>query len=206
MNANTDNQSHSADLPLGEGRRGLNLEGFGVNVCVFCSSSNNIAEAYKQSAFRLGELIAGSGNTLVYGGADGGLMSAVAGGASSKGGDIIGVIAEPIVRMNRQSKFPTQFITVKDLSERKRKMKEIADLFVVLPGGYGTLDEMFDVLASGLVGEHDIPLYLINEDGFFDCLLNEIDVMKAEKCIAENISYNFYVLDSAESFSVLSDL
>ena len=161
-----------------------------MNICVFCSSSNHVADHYKQSAFRLGEFIAESGNTLVYGGATGGLMTAVAEGAKSKNGKIIGVIAKSIILMNRQSNMPTQQIVAKNLSERKEKMKEVADFFVVLPGGHGTLDEMFDVVSSGVVGEHKKPLFLVNENGFFDCLLQEIERMKVEKCIPENESYS----------------
>lgn len=169
-----------------------------ANICVFCSSSNHIADRYKRSAFLLGEKIAGSGNTLVYGGASGGLMTAVAEGATTKNGEIIGVIATPIVKMNRQSNLPTQLFSVKDLSERKQKMKEVADFFVVLPGGYGTLDEMFDVVASGTVGEHKKPLILVNENGFFDFFLTEINFMKSEKCIPERESYKINVVQNIE--------
>ena len=168
----------------------------GACVCVFCSSSNKIADEYKQSAFRLGELIAESGNTLVYGGATGGLMTAVAEGASLKKGEIIGVIAEPIIKMNRQSDLPTQLISVKEMSERKQKMKEIADFFVVLPGGYGTLDEMFDVVASGTVGEHRKPLFLVNENDFFKHFLQGIELMKSEKCIPEQESYKINIVQN----------
>lgn len=169
-----------------------------MNICVFCSSSNNIADLYKKSAFRLGEMIAETGYTLVYGGATGGLMTAIAEGASSKNGKIIGVIAQPIIKMNRQSILPTELVIVKDLSERKSKMKEISDFFVVLPGGYGTLDEMFDVVASGTVGEHKKPLVLVNENHFFDHFLHEIELMKSEKCIPQNETYKISVTQNID--------
>lgn len=165
-----------------------------MNICVFCSSCNSIDELYKKAAFRLGEMIAENGNVLVYGGATGGLMSEIAEGASNKNGDITGVIAKPIIKMNRQSKLPTQMIIVGSMAERKQKMKEIADVFVVLPGGYGTLDEMFDVVASGTVGEHKKPLILVNQNDFYDHFLKEIEVMKNESCIPEQESYRIHIV------------
>lgn len=151
-----------------------------MNIAVFCSSSNHIADRYKQVAFQLGELIAESGNVLVYGGATGGLMDAVAAGVKSKDGKIIGVIAQCIIRMNRQSDVCTELITVETLSERKAHMKALAGLFVVLPGSYGTLDEMLDVITSGIVGEHKKQLILLNQEGFYDAFLQQLNIMRNE--------------------------
>lgn len=168
------------------------------NICVFCSSSNQIADSYKKSAFRLGELIAESDNTLIYGGATGGLMSAVAEGAHAKNGEIVGVITDSIVKMGRLSPLLTQTICVKNLGERKVEMKKLADVFVVLPGGYGTLDEMFDIIASGTIGEHKKPLILVNENGFFNHFLEEVTLMKNEKCIPQEESYTFILAGNVD--------
>ncbi len=169
-----------------------------MNIAVFCSSSNHIATYYHQVAFHLGEYIALKGNTLVYGGANGGLMDAVAQGAHSKGGKIIGVIPQSILKMNRQSSLPMEFITTLNLSERKQIIKEISHLFIVLPGGYGTLDEMFDVIASGITGEHHKPLIIVNEQHFFDLLIEQIKRMKNESFIPENESYQPYIVENLE--------
>jgi uncharacterized protein (TIGR00730 family) len=166
-----------------------------MNICVYCSASNNIAEKYKQSAFRLGELIAESGNTLVYGGATGGLMDSVAEGSSSKNGNIIGVIAKAIIRMNRQSALPSQLITVETLSQRKDEMKSLADVFVALPGSFGTLDEALDVITSGIVGEHKKPLILVNQDGFYNHFLEQINLMKTELFIPIDEKYKPIVVE-----------
>ena len=170
----------------------------GLSICVFCSSSNHVAEKYKKSAFRLGEFIAESGHTLVYGGASGGLMNAVAEGARSKNGEVIGVIAKRIIRMKGKSDLSTQQIVMQNLSERKQLMKALSDIFVVLQGGYGTLDEMFDVVAAGTVGEHRKPLFLVNEDGFYNHFLQEIEQMKSEKCIPEQESYTISVAQNID--------
>ncbi len=160
-----------------------------MNIAVFCSSSNRIADRYKQSAFHLGEFIAENGNKLVYGGATGGLMDAVAEGAQSKNGEIIGVIAESIIKMNRKSPLPTELILVETLSDRKIQMKKISDLFVVLPGSYGTLDEMFDIIASGVVGEHKKPLIIVNYNGFYTQFINQINFMRSELFIPQEEKY-----------------
>ncbi len=139
-----------------------------MNIAVYCSSSNHIAEDYKLVATQLGVWIAESGNVLVFGGATGGLMTAVSEGAYSKKGKIIGIIPQAVIRMKRQSQLCSELIAVETMSERKALMKDSADVFVVLPGSYGTLDEMFDVIASGVVGEHKKPIVIVNQNGFFD--------------------------------------
>ena len=154
-----------------------------MNIAVFCSSSNHIAEHYKQAAFELGEQIALSGNTLVFGGATGGLMDSVAQGATNKNGAIIGVIAKAIINMKRQSMLSTDLVVVETMSERKEKMKSLSDVFIVLAGSYGTLDEMLDIIASGIVGEHKKPLILVNKDGFYDNFIAQINYMRNEQFI-----------------------
>ena len=160
-----------------------------MNIAVFCSSSNHIANHYLQEGFRLGELIAESGNTLVYGGATGGLMDAVSEGAQSRKGQIIGIIPYAVIKMKRQSSLPTQLITVETMSERKAQMKVFSDIFVVLPGSYGTLDEMLDIVASGIVGEHKKPLIIVNQDGFYNQFLNQIELMRSESFIPAEEKY-----------------
>lgn len=137
----------------------------------------------------LGREIAAKGHTLVYGGATGGLMDAVAEGAAEMKGEIIGVIPEIIIKSNRLSELPTQMIVTVDMSERKKRMREEADVFVVLPGGYGTMDEMFDIIAAGTVGEHRKPLICVNEGGFFDDLLRQIEKMRQEAFTPKHESY-----------------
>lgn len=160
-----------------------------MNIAVFCSSSNHIADHYKKAAFLLGEKIAESGNTLVFGGATGGLMDSVAQGATNKNGTIIGVIANAIVRMKRQSILSSELVLVETMSQRKEKMKTLADVFIVLAGSYGTLDEMLDIIASGIVGEHKKPLILVNENGFYNNFLAQINYMRSEKFIPTEENY-----------------
>lgn len=152
-----------------------------MNIAVFCSSSHRISDDYKLEAFQFGKWIAESGNTLVYGGATGGLMDAVSKGTHSKNGNIIGIIPHAVIKMNRQSALPTQLIKVETMSDRKAKMKEVSDVFVALPGSYGTLDEMLDIIASGIVGEHHKPLIIVNHKGFYNLFLQQIEFIREEQ-------------------------
>ena len=169
-----------------------------MRICVFCSSSNSIDQAYRQLAFQFGRTIAEKGHVLVYGGATGGLMDAVAEGAAQNQGEIIGVIPEIIIRMNRLSTLPTQQIITADMSERKKRLKLESDAFVVLPGGYGTLDEMFDVIASGSVGEHRKPLVCLNMNGFYDSLIHLTEQMKSGAFIPKEERYKPYFANTMD--------
>jgi len=177
-----------------------------MNIAVYCSSSNHIAEIYIQAAYQLGEWIAESGNVLVFGGATGGLMSAVSEGAYSKNGKIIGIIPQAVIRMKRQSQLCTELIAVETMSERKTLMKATADIFVVLPGSYGTLDEMFDVLASGVVGEHKKPLIIVNQNGFFNDFNNMTQRMLSEGFLpVTHQNYKPIIVDKIENVFIISN-
>ncbi len=167
-------------------------------ICVFCSSSNRVSDSFKKQAFQLGQEIAKNSYSLVFGGATGGLMSAISEGASDLNGEIIGVIADPIIRMGRENKLSTTQVYTKNLNERKSKLKELSDIFVVLPGAFGTLDEMFDVMASASVGEHSKPLVCINLEGFYNPLIAMIDQMRNENLLPEVEKTSLYFVDNVE--------
>ena len=169
-----------------------------MKICVFCSSGNYIAPEYKEVAKELGRKIAENGHTLVYGGATGGLMDSIAEGASEMIGEIIGIIPEIIIHSDRLSSLPTQMIVTADMSERKKRMKQETDVFVVLPGGYGTLDEMFDVIASGTVGEHKKPLICLNMNGFYDSLIELTQQMKFGAFIPKEEKYKPIFVNTLE--------
>lgn len=169
-----------------------------MKIAVYCSSSNSISAEYKLAAAKLGNWIGEKQHTLVYGGATGGLMSAVSDAAASKNAAIIGVISNAIVRMNRQSANCTQLFTVESMSERKACMLRIADIFVVLPGSFGTLDEMFDVVSSAIVGEHKKPLIVVNQMGFYDDLIQLINKMHQNSFITVD-NYKAIFVDDIET-------
>ena len=170
-----------------------------MNICVYCSSSDQVRDEFKQQAIEFGKWLANNGHTLVYGGATGGLMSSVAQGASDAGGDIVGIIPDCIIEKGRKSDLPTELFIVGDMAERKSMMKEYSDVFVVFPGGFGTLDEMFDTISSCMVGEHDKTTILYNPDNFWMGLLLQLD-----KILKDGLGYkisrngNLKVVDTLE--------
>jgi uncharacterized protein (TIGR00730 family) len=167
-----------------------------MRVCIFCSSRNQIAESSQKEAFELAKRLAQEGIPLVFGGSTGGLMTSIAEGAASEGGEIIGVILDYFLK-NRCSKLLTETIVCRTLSERKRIMNALSDIFVVLPGGYGTLDEMFDIIGSATVGEHRKAIILVNENGFYDLLIAQIDKMKLENYIPEQGNFKLTIANNA---------
>ncbi|MBR5190120.1 MAG: TIGR00730 family Rossman fold protein [Paludibacteraceae bacterium] len=170
-----------------------------MNICVYCSSSDQVCDEFKQQATELGKWMAEKGHVLVYGGATGGLMSAVAQGAADVSGDIVGIIPECIVEKGRKSDLPTELFVVGDMAERKAMMKEYADVFIVFPGGFGTLDEMFDTISACMVGEHDKPTILFNPDNFWMGLLLQFDkILKSGLGYKFTRNGNFKVVDTLE--------
>lgn len=168
-----------------------------MRICVYCSSSDEVNPSFKSLASDLGKWLANEGHTLVYGGATGGLMTAVAESAFSNGGQVIGVIPPSVEKKGRKAPWPITFYEVADLGERKKVMKELSDVFVVLPGSYGTLDEMLDTVAAGILGEHHKPMIVVNEDGFFYHFLMLVDRMRKEGMLSKR-SYDYRVADNLQ--------
>ncbi len=146
-----------------------------MQVAVFCGSSYGTNPAYREEAARLGSLIAGRGWGLVYGGASIGLMAAVADAALAGGAPVTGVL--PAVLRDREVAHAglTELIDVDSMHQRKALMAERADAFVALPGGFGTLDELFEILTWRQLGIHAKPVVLVNTLGYFDALLRFAD-------------------------------
>lgn len=145
-------------------------------LCVFCGSKNGDAAIFKQVAFSLGKAIASKGLEVVYGGAHQGLMGAVADGALSAGGRVIGVIPQGLARQEFAHPMLSEVHSTKTMSERKDLMGSLADGFIALPGGFGTMDELFEVLTGAQVGLHQKPIGLLDVDGFYRSLVSWISV------------------------------
>lgn len=141
------------------------------SVCVYCSSSASVDPGYTDAARRLGTLLAEHGHTLVYGGASVGTMGEIARAAQAAGGRVVGVIPESMIEREIGYLDADELIITADLRERKATMDARADAFVALPGGFGTLEELLEVLTLRLLGLHNKPIILANIDGFYDPLL-----------------------------------
>ncbi len=146
-------------------------------VCVYCGSSGRVADRFKATARRLGELLAERGIEVVYGGGRVGLMGIVADAALAAGGRVIGVIPDHIQALEVEHTGLTELIVVESMHVRKRRMFDLAQAVVVLPGGLGTLDETIEVVTWKQLALHDKPVVLVNDGGFWDPLMALLDHM-----------------------------
>ena len=148
-----------------------------TSICVFCGSSAGKNPAFSQTAVRFGELLARNGQTLVYGGSNVGLMKIIADAALSKGGRVVGVMVDYLVEKEVAHDALSELRIVPTMSQRKALMAELSDGFVALPGGIGTLDELFEIWTWSQLGFHRKPFGLLNVDGFFDPLITYLNAV-----------------------------
>ena len=155
------------------------------SVCVFCGASPGARPIYHEAAAQLGRHIAERGLTLVYGGGAVGLMGVVADAALTAGGEVIGIIPQSLERAEIGHKGLTRLEVVDGMHARKARMAELADAFIALPGGLGTLEELFEVWTWGQLGYHAKPLGLLEVDGFYARLTDFLDHLVAERFVRE---------------------
>jgi uncharacterized protein (TIGR00730 family) len=171
-------------------------------ICVFCGSNPGRGERYRESAVSLGRALAARGVGLVYGGGKVGLMGAIADAALAAGGEVIGVIPKALVRRELAHRGLTELRVVDSMHERKALMARLADAFVALPGGFGTMDEFCEILTWAQLGLHRKPYGLLNVDGYFDRFLAFVDHGVAEGFIRADQRARLRV--SARSSSLLA--
>jgi len=151
------------------------------SVCVYCGSNAGNKPAYAERAIALGNRLAKERLALVYGGGNVGLMGIVADAVLEAGGEVIGVIPEQLVEWEVAHKGLTRLEVVANMHERKARMFDLSDGFVALPGGFGTLDEMFEMLTWRQLGIGDKPCAFLDVDGFYAPLLAMLDRMVEER-------------------------
>lgn len=147
------------------------------SICVYCGSNAGARPVYAERARALGERIARDGMSLVYGGGNVGLMGVVSDAVLAGGGEVVGVIPEQLVNWEVAHRGVSRLEVVGSMHERKMRMFDLADGFVALPGGFGTLDEMFEMLTWRQLGIGDKPCAFLDVDGFFEPLIAMIDRM-----------------------------
>lgn len=151
------------------------------SICVYCGSNSGDRPVYAERAAALGRRLASEGLAVVYGGGNVGLMGIVADAALAAGGEVIGVIPEQLVGMEVAHRGVTRLEIVADMHSRKARMFELADAFVALPGGFGTLDEMFEMLTWRQLGLGDKPCAFLDVEGFWQPLIAMLDRMVDER-------------------------
>ena len=169
-----------------------------MRVAVYCSAKDAIPEEYKALGEALGRWLAEHGHTVLYGGATGGLMDSVSLAAKAAGGHVIGFIPPRIIASGRRADHCDELIEVANMSERKQIIRTNSDVIVCLPGSYGTLDEMMDATSSAIVGEHHKPTYVLNYNGFYEPLKQQIELMRSLRFIPEQEAYKPIFVNSLE--------
>jgi uncharacterized protein (TIGR00730 family) len=151
-------------------------------LCVFCASNSGAHLTYRQVASALGADLPTSGYELVYGGGHVGLMGVVADAALAAGGPVTGVMTEQLVRLEVAHEVLTTLDVQPSMHARKLRMAQLADGVIVLPGGYGTLDETFEILTWNQAGIESTPVVFLDVNGFFDPLFERIDKIASGLC------------------------
>lgn len=155
------------------------------SIAVFCASSKGANDIYKENAYLTGKKIAEKGMRLVYGGATVGCMGAVAEGALDAGGEVIGVLPHFLDKREIAHLNITQLIRVESMHERKLKMHELSDGVLTLPGGFGTMEEFFEMLTWGQLGLHAKPCAVLNVNNFYAHLMLQLKMMNEEQLLKD---------------------
>jgi uncharacterized protein (TIGR00730 family) len=179
----------------------------GRRVCVFCGSSPGVRPEYRAEAAALGRLLGEAGLGLVYGGAQVGLMGTLADAALAHGSEVIGVIPRVLAGVEVAHRGLSRLVLVETMHERKALMAQEADAFVALAGGFGTLDEFFEILTWAQLGIHAKPCLLVNTAGYYNHLLSFLDVAIDQGFLkAENRGYIQVVSDAAHALQCMQKL
>lgn len=174
-------------------------------IVVFCGSGEGYNEVYRETAYDLGGMLASRDIDVVYGGAKVGLMGALADGALEAGGKVIGIIPFFLKTKEVAHEGLTELITVDTMHERKLKMNKLSDGVITLPGGWGTMEELFEMLTWSQLGLHKKPIGLLNVNGYYDALKALCSNMVQEGFLSENVNDSLLISESAEELLLMMD-
>jgi len=167
-------------------------------ICVYCGSGPGVDPAFVESAKAFGKALAENGIGLVYGGGGDGMMGALAHATLDHSGMVTGIIPEFLTRREHALRGAQELIVTRDMHERKRMMFEMADAFVALPGGVGTLEEIVEQMTWAQLGRHKKPILLANISGFWEPLCALLDHMKTLEFIRGELSFDLLVADKVD--------
>ena len=174
-----------------------------MKICVFCSANQQIDHNFFAMTEELGRWAAENGHSIVYGGVNQGLMETLGKAAKEAGGRTIGVVPRMVEETGRTSDYVVIEIPCDNLTDRKQLMMDQSDVFIALPGGLGTIDEIFTVVASATIGYHQKTVILYNMKGFWDSLIALLDDLQAKGMIRGNWQDYIKTADSIEEISRL---
>ena len=168
------------------------------SLAVFCGSKNGNNPLFIQHAAELGKLLAEHSITLIYGGGSAGLMGTIADSVMLHGGRVTGIIPKVLVEWEVQHQAITELIVCDDMHIRKRTIYSLCDAALILPGGFGTLDELFEIVTWNQLSIHDKHIYLLNSGGFYDHIIAHINKMKEEGFLSEEALKRITCIENPE--------
>lgn len=168
-------------------------------IAVFCGSKEGTNKVFSTHAAELGKLLAEKKIRVIYGGGSAGLMGVVADSAMQHGGEVTGFIPKLLLEWEVQHRGITELVICDDMHERKKKLYSVCDAAVILPGGFGTLDELFEIVTWNQLTIHDKEIYILNSGGFYDHLVKHIERMKNEGFLYEEAVKRITIIDDPSS-------
>ena len=167
-----------------------------TSLAVFCGSKTGSKRIFEEEAVELGLLMAANQVTLIYGGGNKGIMGALANAVMKEGGKVIGIIPRILTEWEHHHEGLTELIVVEDMHTRKKMLYEKCDAALVLPGGFGTMDELFEMLTWNQLSIHDKKIFMLNTGGFYDHLISHALRMQEEGFLYDHIETKFIILGS----------
>ena len=168
-------------------------------VCVYCSASDGVSEIYYKDAKRLGELLGQNGYDLIYGGSDFGLMGAVSQSAKNSGSKVCGIMPKKIYEfVNHEGGCCDEFILTEDMRDRKEKLDKLSDATIAMAGGYGTLEEISEIIDQKILGYTTKPIVFLNTNGFYDKLIEFFNQFVEENFARPHTLNLFYLASTPE--------
>ena len=168
------------------------------SLAVFCGSKKGTNDLYTEHAARLGKLLADNHIRLIYGGGSVGIMGSIADAVLQSGGHVTGIIPKMLLEWEVQHQHITELIVSDDMHVRKKSLYELCDAALVLPGGFGTLDELFEIVTWNQLSIHDKKIYILNTAGFYDSLLIHIERMRDEGFLYEKPEHRMIIVNEPE--------
>ena len=166
------------------------------SLAVFCGSKNGTNRIYTEHAAELGKLLAENNIRLIYGGGSAGIMGTIADNVMLYGGKVTGIIPKILMEWEVQHKHITELIVSEDMHIRKKTLYDLCDAALILPGGFGTLDELFEIVTWNQLSIHDKPVFILNTDGFYNHLILHIQKMREEEFLYEKAERVIHIINN----------
>ena len=170
------------------------------SLAVFCGSKNGNNPIYLQHAMEVGSLLAQHKITLIYGGGNVGIMGTLADAVMNNGGKVVGIIPKVLLEWEREHGNITELIVSDDMHARKKSLYEMCDAALILPGGFGTMDELFEILTWNQLSIHDKKIFILNTAGFYDHLNEHIRKLEQENFLMESVKERITLLNNPVEF------